>query len=152
LPAGGAVAERRDVGGAGAVAVAQIPGAGRRVEGADGRDRARRGRGRRRQDGERAVHEGDGVVPRGGPGGVGRVAARAAGGGRVRRQRHRDGQAGRGVAVNEPLVAGRERRQRAALGHGYVNRGDGERGRGDRQLPGGVGDNVIGVGRPADVD
>src|SRR5207244_1276137 len=118
------------------------------VEGPDGRDRARGGRGRRRggqcRDGERAVHEGDAVVCVRRPGGVDRVAARAAGRDCVRCQGHGRGQAGRGIAVDEPPVAGRQGRQRRPVGLALVVRGQRQGGRADRQGAAGEADVVVG--------
>ena len=75
----------------------------------------------------------------------------AAGGGR-RGERRLSGQAGRGVAVDEARVTGRQRRQRRAVDLGLVVGGDRQRRRGDGQGPGDVADRVVAVDRAAGGD
>ena len=78
--------------------------------------------------------------------GAARDVAGGCGGGRDRGRR---GQAGRGIAVDEPRIRRGEGRQRIAVNLGLVVRGDRERGRGDGQATGNVADRVVGIDRAA---
>src|SRR5713101_5264120 len=72
-----------------------------------------------------------------------------AGGGSGGAERRRRGQAGCGVAVDEAAVAGREGRQRSAIGFGLAVGGDGQADRGYGQGAGYVADAVVAVYRTA---